>query len=74
MDDLIAKVFINGDRFIYERGSRKFDVKKLVDKYYLSENYVNDNFKKAVEELDIDPTWLMDMLSKYFIHITLLQA
>ena len=74
MDDLIAKVFINGDDFTYEREGRKFDVKKLVDKYNLTENYVNDNFKKAVEELDIDPTWLMDMLSKYFIHITLLQA
>lgn len=31
-------------------------------------------YKKAKEELDIDPTWLMDMLSKYFIHSTLLQA
>ena len=74
MDDLIAKVFINGDDFTYEREGRKFNVKKLVDKYHLSENYVNDNFKKAVEELDVNPTWLMDMLSKYFIHVTLLQA
>lgn len=74
MDDLIAKVFINGDDFTYEREGRKFDVKKLVDKYHLSENYTDNNFKKAVEELDVNPTWLMDMLSKYFIHITLLQA
>lgn len=74
MDDLQPKVFINGERFIYERGGRKFDVKKLVDNYNLSENYTDNNFKKAVEELDVNPTWLMDMLSKYFIHITLLQA
>lgn len=74
MDDLQPKVFIDGDRFIYERGGRKFDVKKLVDNYNLSKNYVDNNFKKAAEELDVKPTWLMDMLSKYFIHITLLQA
>lgn len=74
MSDLQSKVFIDGDRFIYERGNRKFDVKKLVDNYNLSKNYVDNNFKKAVEELDVNPTWLMDMLSKYFIHITLLQA
>lgn len=74
MSDLQPRVFIDGDRFIYERGNRKFDVKKLVDKYNLSKNYVDNNFKKAVEELDVNPTWLMDMLSKYFIHITLLQA
>ena len=74
MDNLQSKVFIDGDRFIYEREGRKFDVKKLVDKYHLSENYVDNNFKKAVEELGFNPTWLMDMLSKYFIHITLLQA
>lgn len=74
MSDLQPKVFIDGDRFIYERGNRKFDVKKLVDTYNLSNNYTDNNFKKAVEELNVNPTWLMDMLSKYFIHITLLQA
>ena len=74
MSDLQPKVLIDGDRFIYERENRKFDVKKLVDKYHLSENYVDNNFKKAVEELDVNPTWLIDMLSKYFIHIALLQA
>lgn len=74
MSDLQPRVFIDGDRFIYERGNRKFDVKKLVDNYNLSKNYVDNNFKKAVEELDVNPTWLMDMLSKYFIHTTLLQA
>lgn len=74
MSDLQPKVLIDGDRFIYERGNRKFDVKKLVENYNLSKNYVDNNFKKAVEELDVNPTWLMDMLSKYFIHTTLLQA
>lgn len=74
MDDLQPKVLIDGDRFIYERENRKFDVKKLVDNYNLSNNYVDNNFKKAAEELDVNPTWLMDMLSRYFIHITLLQA
>lgn len=74
MSDLQSKILIDGDRFIYERGNRKFDVKKLVNNYNLSKNYVDNNFKKAVEELDVNPTWLMDMLSKYFIHITLLQA
>ena len=74
MSDLQPRVLIDGDKFIYERGNRKFDVKKLIDNYNLSKNYVDNNFKKAVEELDINPTWLMDMLSKYFIHITLLQA
>ena len=74
MSDLQPKVLIDGDRFIYEREGRKFDVKQLVDKYNLSKNYVDNNFKKAVEELDVNPTWLIDMLSKYFIHIALLQA
>ena len=74
MSDLQPKVLIDGDRFIYERENRKFDVKQLVDKYNLSNNYVDNNFKKATEELDVNPTWLMDMLSRYFIHITLLQA
>lgn len=74
MDDLQPKVFIDGDRFVYERGNRKFDVKELVSKYNLSKNYVDNNFKKAVEELDINPTWLMDMLCKYFVHLQLLQS
>lgn len=74
MDDLQPKVVIDGDRFVYERGNRKFDVKELVDKYNLSKNYIDNNFRKAVEELDVNPTWLMDMLSRYFIHITLLQS